>query len=530
MAFLVGGCHGAASFGRCQGARSIARPAGSCFVPCGDQWPAGSSFVRCGDRRDACLVPHARRWAGGRHLAVRAPRDEQATKRRSVAGDQAVCRGGDLACARQPRPGTHELPAGEPAEDRDERVASGTDGAVGRDEMQCPRELVAGGDRSKRRPAFPCRRVLQRHELEGTVPIDSRELARDPAAERAVPVVQNDETSLAAAHDRDGTLVHMAGRGNDRRARNPLRNAAHVRRIRVALLAWFDSHGRAIDFRLSTDAYGILVGEVMAQQTQIARVEPAWRAFMARFPTPAALAGASLRDVLKAWSGLGYNRRAVNLQRAATAIVGEHAGRMPREVVQLERLPGVGPYTARAIAATAFGAPVGAVDTNVRRVLRRMLARPNGHGAVSSEADVQRAADVLVDPVRPADWTHALMDLGATICRGIEPACVRCPLRPWCGFARHGAPKPSVRQPRARATVRFMHTTRWLRGRLVERLVAAPEDEWLELAAPIGTHGVADVENALEALRRESLVERDHAGRVRLRRSTDRRAATAVLD
>ena len=138
---------------------------------------------------------------------------------------------------------------------------------------------------------------------------------------------------------------------------------------RTAILAWYATEGRPLAFRATSDPYAVLVSELMAQQTQAERAAEAWTAWIARWPTAAALAAAPVADVLRAWAGLGYNRRALALHRAARVIVAEHAGRIPDDVEALERLPGVGPYTARAVAAIAFGRPVGAVDTNVRRVL-----------------------------------------------------------------------------------------------------------------------------------------------------------------
>ena len=143
---------------------------------------------------------------------------------------------------------------------------------------------------------------------------------------------------------------------------------------RDAILDWYAAHGRTLAFRATTDPYAILVSEAMAQQTQAARAGEAWIRFMEAFPTAEALAAATPADVLRAWQGLGYNRRALNLWRAARQIVEVHGGEVPADLRALEALPGVGPYTARAVAAIAFGMPVGAVDTNVRRVLGRMVA------------------------------------------------------------------------------------------------------------------------------------------------------------
>ena len=266
----------------------------------------------------------------------------------------------------------------------------------------------------------------------------------------------------------------------------------------------------------------------MAQQTQVGRVAERWQAFMSRYPTPAALAAASTGDVIRAWRGLGYNRRAIDLQRAARAIVAA-GGRVPGDVDALEALPGVGPYTARAVAAIAFGRPVGAVDVNVRRVLGRVTRPGPRRGAGQAPApprEIQAAADALVDPGRPADWTHAMMDLGATLCRPARPACPACPVRSWCAFAgtaavasetadQEPAPAPAPVPSRPRA-VPFEATNRWLRGRIVDRLCSVPPGTRLAFDGPLGLHARAAVSAALAALAADGLVELDGAGGARL--------------
>ena len=195
------------------------------------------------------------------------------------------------------------------------------------------------------------------------------------------------------------------------------------------LLEWFSTHGRDLPWRHTRDPYAILVSEVMLQQTQVERVVPRYRAWLERWPTPEALAHAPAAEAIRAWQGLGYNRRALNLQRAARRIVDEFGGRVPSDLATLESLPGVGPYTARAVAAIAFGVPVGAVDTNVRRVLGRIAAGADG---TMTPSEMQRLADGVVPHDRPGDWTHALMDVGATLCRPRGPDHEACPARPWC--------------------------------------------------------------------------------------------------
>jgi A/G-specific adenine glycosylase len=281
----------------------------------------------------------------------------------------------------------------------------------------------------------------------------------------------------------------------------------------------------------------------MLQQTQVSRVEAAWDAFVAAFPTPRDLANATPAAVLRAWAGLGYNRRPVNLQRAARAICELHGGSLPTRVAELEALPGVGSYTARAVAAIAFGVPVAAIDTNLRRVLGRVLA---GHGwqgdpgMALPPAELQRRADELVEWNAPGEWTHALMDVGAMICRPQSPDCAVCPLSGACQYAAMApagrvpadaagvsagaalpgtGPAPAWRPfpvPRRAHTPPFPSTTRWLRGRIIDRLRGSDEGGWVRLDEPIGAHGTEAVASAIAALERDGLLERGPDGGVRL--------------
>jgi A/G-specific adenine glycosylase len=295
------------------------------------------------------------------------------------------------------------------------------------------------------------------------------------------------------------------------------------RPIQRRVLAWYDAQRRTFAFRGPRDPYPVLVAEVILQQTQASRGEGAWRDFMARFPTVADLAEASPADVLRAWAGLGYNRRALNLRRAAIAIGERHGGAFPQSVAELEALPGIGPYTARAVAAISFGEPVGAVDTNVRRVLGRVAV---GHGSRRDPGepvparDLQALADSLVATDRPADWTAALMDVGATLCRPREPRCHRGPLARDCAFAAAAAaPQPAAPTPPGRVAeprVPYAATPRWLRGRLVAHLREQPDGAWATIAGRMGVHDAAAVAAALRALARDGLVELDEGGRARL--------------
>jgi A/G-specific adenine glycosylase len=278
---------------------------------------------------------------------------------------------------------------------------------------------------------------------------------------------------------------------------------------RVAVLAWYHGRGRALPFRASRDPYAILVSEVMAQQTQASRAAEAWPAFMAAFPTPASLAAASPASVLRAWRGLGYNRRALALRDAAVRIVKQHAGKVPSDVDALQALPGIGPYTARAVAALAFGRPVGPVDTNVRRVLGRVFfdAQPGAR-------ELQAFADGVVPTDAAGTWTHAVMDIGARLCLPREPRCGACPLAGHCRFALSGRAATVPRTPARgrRASSSFKTTARWLRGRIVDRLRDAPDGVWVRFEGPIGDHEREQVAVELDRLARDGLLERHPDG------------------
>ena len=193
------------------------------------------------------------------------------------------------------------------------------------------------------------------------------------------------------------------------------------------VLAWGAPRLRDLPWRRTRDPWAILVAEVMLQQTQVPRVIPKWLAFCAAYPTPATCASAPLGQVLRHWQGLGYPRRARNLRDAATAMVERHNGAVPDELGALLALPGVGPYTARAVLAFAFERDVAVVDTNIARV----LARATGDRLTMRR--VQEIADELVPAGAGWAWNQMLMDLGATVCRPV-PRCHDCPLAPSCAW------------------------------------------------------------------------------------------------
>ena len=221
-----------------------------------------------------------------------------------------------------------------------------------------------------------------------------------------------------------------------------LTDGSALARVRSSLLAWYAADHRDFPWRHTTDPYAVLVSEVMLQQTQASRVAERFPLFMHRFPTAAALAAASEADVLAAWSGLGYNRRALTLRRAATEV---DAHGWPRGVAALERLPGIGPYTARALASLSFGEPVGVVDTNVRR----WLVRRFGLSPSTRPRELQWLADALATAGDAADagpWTHATMEFGAGICTPRNPRCDSCPIAEGCPSRGLGTVVPVVRQ------------------------------------------------------------------------------------
>lgn len=227
-----------------------------------------------------------------------------------------------------------------------------------------------------------------------------------------------------------------------------------------ALLSWYRGHGRHdLPWRRTRDPWAVLVSELMLQQTQVPRVLPKYEAFLARFPTPASCAAAPVGDVVRSWAGLGYNRRAVNLHRAAVAVVQRHGGSLPDDVDALLALPGVGPYTARAVLAFAFERAVCPLDVNTARPLARAFA-------VTSQAE----ADAVVPRESAWQWNQALMDLGATVCTRRAPSCESCPLVGQCAWGGVGTDPaaPAGRQSR------FEGSDRQGRGRLVDALRVGP--------------------------------------------------------
>jgi len=248
---------------------------------------------------------------------------------------------------------------------------------------------------------------------------------------------------------------------------------------------WARTLDRPLPWRGERDPYRILVSEVMLQQTQAARVAPIYERFIERFGDVGALAAADLGDVLRAWENLGYNRRAMSLWRCARAIVAL-AG-FPSTVEELSKLPGVGAYTARAVASFAFDVDAGVVDANVRRVLERSLG-------VSGSENVQAAADAMAPRGSSASWNQAMIDLGAVVCRARSPRCDECPLRRGCSWT------PARPTTSRTGQLRFADTTRYARGRVIgalrerDRLTLADIARLTELDADRTKTAVASLE------------------------------------
>jgi A/G-specific adenine glycosylase len=201
---------------------------------------------------------------------------------------------------------------------------------------------------------------------------------------------------------------------------------AQLQRFQRALLAWYDAHRRDLPWRRTRDPYRIWVSEIMLQQTRVAAVLDHYRNFFEHFPNVGALADATETAVLAAWSGLGYYRRARMMWRCAQEVARARGGRFPESAEELRALPGIGRYTAAAIASIAFAEHAAVVDGNVERVVGRLVGRP------LSAAQTWERAQALLEPARPGDFNQAMMELGATVCLPRAPVCASCPVRSWC--------------------------------------------------------------------------------------------------
>ncbi|WP_336659053.1 A/G-specific adenine glycosylase [Leucobacter sp. USHLN153] len=294
--------------------------------------------------------------------------------------------------------------------------------------------------------------------------------------------------------------------------------AADAGAIAEALNAWYRTAARPLPWRdPEVTPWAILVSEFMLQQTQVDRVLPRWIAWMERWPTPAALATEEPGEAVRAWDRLGYPRRALWLHRAAVEITEQHGGRVPEDVDALLALTGIGPYTARAVAAFAYGARHPVVDTNTRRVIARLV---HGHAAAGMPApqdlvDMERLLPESDDAA--ALFNAAAMELGAVVCTARVPRCAECPVAAWCEWRGAGYPDnaPEKRPKQAK----FAGSDRQVRGRIMAQLRSSAEpitrEATLNAAAEGGTRDPEQALRAYDSLIADGLVV-EFEGRVRL--------------
>ncbi|MFC7026257.1 A/G-specific adenine glycosylase [Promicromonospora thailandica] len=293
--------------------------------------------------------------------------------------------------------------------------------------------------------------------------------------------------------------------------------AARRSEVRSVVVDWFEGAARDLPWRApDRTPWGVLVSEVMLQQTPVVRVEPAWRAWQEQWPTPADLAQAPTADVLRAWGRLGYPRRALRLQECARAVVERHDGVVPRTEAELRALPGVGEYTAAAVLAFAYGRRSVVVDTNVRRVLARAI------GGVALPAPSYTAAErALATALAPEDdaaaarWAAASMELGALVCTAKAPRCGACPVAELCAWRRAGSP-PDAHAGKRR-TQAWAGTDRQVRGRVMAQLRQADEPTHPAVLAGLWADR-AQLDRAVAGLVEDGLAEQDDAGRLHLPR------------
>lgn len=256
---------------------------------------------------------------------------------------------------------------------------------------------------------------------------------------------------------------------------------------RESLLGWFAIAARDLPWRRTRDPYEVLVAEMMLQQTQVERVVPKYHAFLEQYPNIHALAEAPTGDIIRAWAGLGYNRRALYLQRTARAVIELYGGIFPRELPALRALPGIGPYTAGAIACFAFEQDVAFADTNIQRVLYRLLGV---HTTDIAPSRLPEATTTSVPPGQGWHWNQALMELGARICTANAPDCAHCPVRDHCrdhatrtSATLPGSPTRAARRIAERRQPPFEGSRRYYRGRLIDALRELPAGTTTELYA-----------------------------------------------
>ncbi|MEU3651090.1 A/G-specific adenine glycosylase [Lentzea sp. NPDC034063] len=276
------------------------------------------------------------------------------------------------------------------------------------------------------------------------------------------------------------------------------------------LLGWWDTTARDLPWRRpSCTAWGVLVSEIMLQQTPVSRVEPIWHEWLARWPVPSAMAASSQGEVLRMWGKLGYPRRAMRLHEAATAIARDHGDVVPSDIETLESLPGIGSYTARAVATFAYGQKCAVVDTNVRRVVARAVHGAGDAGPPSTKRDLRDVEAILPSSQEDAAvFSAALMELGALICTAKNQKCADCPLFAECAWQRNG--RPAYAGPEKKVQ-KFAGTDRQVRGKLLDVLRGAPGPV-PKIQLDVVWNDVTQREKCLVSLLSDGLVEQSDDG------------------
>lgn len=276
--------------------------------------------------------------------------------------------------------------------------------------------------------------------------------------------------------------------------------------LHTAVLDWYDRHGRDLPWRdPDCSPWGVYLSEVMSQQTPVARVQPVWERWLERWPTPADLAADSPGEAVRMWDRLGYPRRALRLWESARVMVEEHDGAVPRDHDALLALPGVGPYTAAAVASFAFADPQTVVDTNVRRVLARTVSGTEYPSPALTAAEMRLAhASMPRDPDRANRWNAASMELGALVCTARAPRCDECPVAHLCRWQLDGRPAHDGPARRGQA---WHGTDRQVRGRIVQLLRESPDPLTRTDLAAAWPQDETKVERCLAGLVDDGLVE-----------------------
>ena len=295
-----------------------------------------------------------------------------------------------------------------------------------------------------------------------------------------------------------------------------------MNRLQSSLLEWYEKYGRSLlPWRVVRDPYYTLVSEFMLQQTQVDRVIPKFEEFVRRYPDVAALAAANTSDVVRIWQGLGYNSRATRLVDLARVVVERFGGKLPRDAAALRALPGVGPYTVAAIRAFGFDEDDAALDTNVRRIVHRLFCGVE-FPPKATHAELDAKARAIVPHGTGHDWNSAMMDLGSTICTARAPKCLLCPLLNDCiaapieAGALDALRKTHAKPASPQNAVPFQQTTRYARGRVIDRLRELPAgarisllDLHRDLAPLMPSRSIEDVRNIVLVLERDGLIARD---------------------